>query len=133
MFVIAGMQGQPGDRVQEQRLAEGRARPRPALQPHRRLHVHERQRHELGEAARPLLLLARPQQVPRPVLRPLDVPEHDRHVRAQADAVRGLVHGEPLLGRDLVGADDRAHLVVEDLRRRARAASRGRASRSSSR
>ena len=34
--------------------------------------------------------------------------------------MRGLVHREPLLGRDLVGADDRAHLVVEDLRRRAR-------------
>ena len=63
---------------------------------------------------------SRSEQMPRPVLRLLDVPEHDRHVRAQADAVRGLVHGEPLRGRDLVGADDRAHLVVEDLRRRAR-------------
>ena len=50
----------------------------------------------------------------RPVHGSLDVPEHDRDVRAQADAVRRLVHLEPLTGRDLVGTDDRAHLVVED-------------------
>ena len=114
------MEREPCDRVQEQRLAERRPRPGAALQPHRRLHVHERERHELGEAARPLLLLPRPQQVPRPVLRPFDVPEHDRHVRAQADLVRRLVHRQPLLGRDLVRADHGPHLVVEDLRRRPR-------------
>ena len=34
--------------------------------------------------------------------------------------MRGLVHREPLLGRDLVRADHRAHLVVEDLGRRPR-------------
>ena len=34
-------------RVHEQRLAERRARTRLAAQPHRRLHVHERERHEL--------------------------------------------------------------------------------------
>ncbi len=115
MFVIAGMERQPRDGVQEQRLAEGRPGTRPALEPHRRFHVHERQRHELREASRPLLLRARPQQVASPVLGRLDVPEHDRHVRAQADAVRGCVHGEPLVGRDLVRADHRAHLVVQDL------------------
>ena len=51
------------------------------------------------------------------VHRPLDVAEHDRDVRAQADRVRGAVRFEPLLGVDLVGADDRADLVVEDLGR----------------
>ena len=49
---------------------------------------------------------------------PLDVTDHHRHVRAQPDAVGGVVHLEPLVGRDLVGADDRADLVVEDLGRR---------------
>jgi hypothetical protein len=56
------------------------------------------------------------QQMACPVHRLLDVPEHDRHVRAQPHAVRGVVDLEPLAGRDLVGTDDRAHLVVEDLR-----------------
>ena len=109
------MQREPGDGVEEQRLAERRPRARSPLQPDRRLHVDERQRDELGESARRPLLGARSEQVPRPVPRRLDVPEHDRHVRAQADAVRGGVNLEPLLGRDLVGADERAHLVVEDL------------------
>ena len=120
MFVIHGMQREPRDRVHEQRLAERRPAARATLQVDRRLHVHERQRHELGEAARsPLLLAARSRW--RAQLRgPLDVAEHDRHVRAQADAVRGVVHLEPLVGRHLVGADHRAHLVVEDLRGRAR-------------
>jgi len=31
--------------------------------------------------------------------------------------VRGRNHVEPLRGRDLIRADDRAHLVVEDFRR----------------
>ena len=49
--------------------------------------------------------------------RPLHVPEHDGDVRAQPDRVRGAVRVEPLLGVDLVGADDGPHLVVEDLGR----------------
>ena len=115
MFVIAGCSASRATACRSSdspNVGPERARP---LQPHRRLHVHERQRHELREAARPLLLRARPQQVARPVLGRLDVPEHDRHVRAQADAVRGCVHGEPLVGRDLVRADHRPHLVVQDL------------------
>ena len=87
------------------------------LQEDRRRHVHERQRHELGEAAGLLLQRAGAHEVAGDVHRPLDVPEHDRDVRAQADRVRGAVRLEPLLGVDLVGADDRADLVVEDLGR----------------
>ncbi len=43
--------------------------------------------------------------------------EHDRRGAAEADAVRRLHHREPLRRVDLVGADDRAHLVVEHLGR----------------
>src|SRR6266511_5208772 len=109
------MEREPGDRVNEQRLAERRARSRLAAQPHRRLHVHERQRDELREAAASTLLLTRVYQVARPVSWPGDVTEHHGHVRAQSDTVRGVVDLEPLGGRDLVGTDDAAHLVVEDL------------------
>ena len=45
----------------------------------------------------------------------LDVAEHDRRRRAHADGVRSAHHLEPLLGIDLVGAEDGAYLVVEDL------------------
>ena len=41
---------------------------RAALEVKRRLHVHERQRHELGEAAGARLEIADVQQVPRPML-----------------------------------------------------------------
>ena len=59
--------------------------------------------------------LARAKKVRHPTVDPLDRTEHDRDVRAQADLVRGAVHLEPLVGIDLVRAEDRAHLVVEDL------------------
>ena len=67
-----------------------------------------------------LLLLAHAQQVPRPVHGAVDVAEHDRVVRAEAEPVRRVVHLEPLVGRHLVGADDAPHLVVEHLRGRSR-------------
>ena len=47
--------------------------------------------------------------------RRVGVPEHERDVRAQPDAVRRVVDREPLRGRHLVGADDAPHLVVEHL------------------
>ena len=88
-----------------------------AAQRDRRLVGHERQRHELGEAARLALQVARTrEQVPRLVARLLDVPEHHRRRRAQADLVRGAHDLEPLRGRDLVGAEDAPHVVVQDLR-----------------
>ena len=60
---------EPPDRVHEQELAERRAAAGEPLQVHRRLHVHERQRDELREAAARALLLAHAQQVPRPARR----------------------------------------------------------------
>ena len=54
-------------------------------------------------------------EVPRPRPRLLDRAEHDRDVAAQPDRVGGAVGLEPLVGRDLVGAEDGADVVVEDL------------------
>ncbi len=51
----------------------------------------------------------------RPMLVALDMAEHDRHRAPQADAVRRFHDLQPFGGLDLVGADDRADLVVEDL------------------
>ena len=45
----------------------------------------------------------------------LDMPVHDRGCRAQAKAVRGPCDIEPLRRVHLVGADDGAHLVVQNL------------------
>ena len=73
----------------EQHLAEGRARAATrCCRKIGRRHVHERERHELGEAARLLLQLTGAHQVPRDVHRALHVAEHDRDVRPQADRVR---------------------------------------------
>ena len=72
-----GIERQAGDGVHEHGLAEGRALAGAALQVDGRLHVHERQRHELGEAAGPLLQRADALQVARPVAVAVDVAEHD--------------------------------------------------------
>lgn len=45
----------------------------------------------------------------------LDRAEHQRHVGAQPHGMRGAVHLEPLVGGDLVGADDGSDLIVEHL------------------
>ena len=97
----------------------GPLRARPA-QRDRRLVRDERQRHELGEAAGLALEVADGEQVPGLVPRLLDVPEHHRRRRAEADAVRRAHDLEPLCRRDLVGAQDPPHLVIEDLGRGAR-------------
>ena len=117
MLLDVRVQRQPADRMHQHRLAEGRAHARLALERDRRLGGDERQRHQLGEAAGVLLQVADAQQVARPMHRPVDMAEHDRRRRAQADAVRGAHDLEPLVGRDLVGAEDVAHLVVEHLGR----------------
>ena len=58
--------------------------------PEQRLERDERQRHELGDAAGPLLQLAHHAHVLGQLPRLLDVAEHDGRGRAQAGAVRGL-------------------------------------------
>ena len=122
MFGISAPYAKPGDGVDEHGLAERRAAPRLALEVDRRRHVHERKADELGEPDgadrhRLLLQVAGAHDVAGPVDRLLDGTEHHRHVGVQADPVRHPVRLEPLLGVDLVGAQDRPDLVVEDLRR----------------
>ncbi len=111
------VQHQARDRMHQHRLAVGRAAPCPALEVDRRLHRHEGQRHEFGEAAGARLQCADAQQMPRPVLVAVDMTVHDRDRAAQPDAMRRLHDLEPLPGLDLVGADHGADLVVEDLGR----------------
>ena len=105
--------------MHQQRLPPGRPPARPAPQIHGRFHVDERQRHEFGQPAGALLEIADVEEMRGPGLRPLDVPEHDGGGGAQAYPVRGLDHFEPFAGVELVRTDALAHLVVEDLGRRA--------------
>ena len=110
------VQGQAGHGVHEDGLAEGRPLAGLALEVHGRLHVDEGQRHELGEAAGLRLQAPHPQQVPRPMLRPLHMAVHDGGGGPEAGAVGGLHDLQPLFGVDLVRADLGAHLVVQYLR-----------------
>ena len=64
-----------------------------------------------------VLQVADAQQMPRPMPGPLDMAEHDRRRRAQAAPMRRLDDIEPFLCRELVGAERRANLVVENLGR----------------
>ena len=85
------MQRQARDGVHQHRLAIGRTLARLALAVHRRFHVHERQRHELGEA----VAFAPAESRMRSRWRAqcsvaLDMAEHDGRWSSQADAVRRL-------------------------------------------
>ena len=110
------MQREPRDRVHEHRLAQGGPLPAAPASPEGRFHVHERQRHELGEAPRLHLQLAHPHQVTRPVHRPFHVAKHDRGRGPEAERVRLADHLQPLRGVELVRADHCADLVVENFR-----------------
>ena len=113
------MQRQARHRVHQDRLAHRRAAARQPAKVHRCLHVHERQRHELGETTGLSLQIPDAQQMPRPMDRALGVAVHDRGRGAQPLAVRRAHHVQPLLRVDLVRRDDLPDLVVQDLRRRA--------------
>ena len=54
-------------------------------------------------------------QMSRPAARRLDYPEHDRGIAPESDGVRDAMDITPLLGGDLVGTDERADLIVENL------------------
>ncbi len=118
--VYVAVQRYTSDGVDLDRLGEGGTSARLTLQEERRAHVDERQRHELGEAAGFSLDVAQHHQVSRPVERPVHMAEHDRGGRAQPHGVRRPHHIGPLPGVDLVGTDDLAYLVVQNLRRCAR-------------
>ncbi len=49
----------------------------------------------------------------RPVLRLIDMAEHDCRCAAQAQLVGGFHYFQPLRGGDFIGADHRAHVVIE--------------------
>ncbi len=108
------------DRVHQQRFAERRTAPSLVLQVERCRHVHERQRHELGEPTGLALKSPGAHHVACPVHGLFDRAEHDGDVRLQADLVRGAMGEQPLVGVDLVGAQHGTDLVVEDLGGRAR-------------
>ena len=90
----------------------------------RRVVVHERQQDELREAARPLLDRAEQLQVRDPVRGGVHVAVHHRRRRRDAQLVRGRDDLDPRRGRQLALGEHPAHVVVEDLGGRARAASR---------
>src|SRR3954447_12121740 len=75
----------------------------------------ERQRHELGDPARPLLERPHDAHVLGELPRLLDVPEHDRRRRAQPGAMARLDDLHPPGDRKLVRRDPLAHAVVEHL------------------
>ena len=80
---------QARDRVEADDVVAGRAGAQLGEllpQRHRRLFVHEREGHELGEAAGLALDGAQEVEVPHPLDVGLDVPVHDRGRRPQADA-----------------------------------------------
>ena len=114
------VQRQAADGMHQHRFAECRAFAGLAAQIHRRLHVHERQRHEFGDAAGFGLQVAQNKQMPRPGNRALDMAVHNGRSRAQPLVVGGLDGRHPFRGVDLVGADDGANFVVQNFRRRAR-------------
>ena len=67
-----------------------------------------------------VLLLAQAKDVVDALLVRLDVPVEHRAVRRDPEAVRGVVHVEPDLGRLLARRDEPPHAVGEDLRAAAR-------------
>src|SRR5674476_313345 len=71
--------------------------------------------HELGEPARLPLERPGPGEMAGPRTGVFDGTEHDGHVRPQSHTVGGPVSVEPLLGVDLVGAEDGPDFVVENL------------------
>ncbi len=79
--------------------------------------VDEAERHELREAARAFLDVAKQLEVTRDVRGRLDVAVHQGRGRAQADLVRGGDDLDPALGHELARREDLADLVVEDLGR----------------
>ena len=120
MLAIGRMQRQPRHGVHQHRLAERRTAPRTPLAIDRGFHVHERQRHKLGEAAGFLLQRANAQQMPAPMFVTIDMAEHDGRRALQSGAMSRTHHLQPARGGDLVRADDGADFVVEDFGRGSR-------------
>src|ERR1700676_4129797 len=53
-----------------------------------------------------------------PMDRPIEMAKHDRRCRPEAGRMRRFHHREPLFRVDLVGAEHRAYLIIENFGRR---------------
>ena len=84
----------------------------------------ERERDEREEAARPVLLVAQPEEMLDPLLVGLDMAVEERAVRRHPEPVRGVVDVEPDVRVLLAGRDEPPHAVGEHLGAAARSARR---------
>src|ERR1700722_901203 len=95
-------------------LAQGGTGARESLMEQQRVLVDEAQGDEFGEASGLVLDVAQQQHLANPVVRSFSMAVHHRGGGADAGAVRGADDLDPLRGRQLVGGEDVANLVVEN-------------------
>src|SRR5579872_6029590 len=106
---------QARQRVNFQMLGESGAGAREALLEEQRILMHEAERDEFGEASRFALNLAQQTHLADPMRGTLSVSVHERRGRADAATMRRTNDFGPLRGRKLVGRQDVANFVVENL------------------
>ena len=81
---------------------------------------------QFGKTTRSLLLLAQAQQVSRPVNGTVHMTKHDGRRSLQPNLMGGSNDLEPFCGIDLVRAEARAHLIIQNFRGRTRQAAQSR-------
>ena len=121
MFTRRGYLDPPAaDRATSHLRGRGAATPaavvfpaRAALEIERGLQVDERERDELGDPAGPLLDAAQDEQVAGPRVVALDVAEHDRAGRPEADPMGGLDHLGPLGGAQWRNSASLSRLICQ--------------------
>src|SRR5271169_6749312 len=96
-------------------LGERGAGARQTLMEKQRVLVDEAEGDELGEASGLSLNVSQQKHLADPVVGGFGVSVHESRSRADAAAVRGADHFNPLSGRKLIGGEDVANLVVENL------------------
>ncbi len=110
-----GMEGEAGDGVEEDGLAQRRTLPCLSFHVHGCLIVNEGQRHELCEAAGALLESTEADEVAGDGIRPFYVPKHESAGCLEADRVCCFNHRQPLPRGELVRADNTPYLIVKHL------------------
>ena len=78
--------------------------------------MHKAERNKLGKSTSLSLNVAKQQELTHPVLSVLDMTIHHRRGRADAERVSRRNHFDPLLDRQLLTRDLRAHSVIQYLR-----------------
>ena len=101
-------------RMHQHRLAQGRAEPAQAAQMSGASMCTKGSGTNSVKPPVSRLQLAQAQQMPRPMQRTLDMAEHDRRGGRSPTRCAASHHVEPCAVVELVGADDGAHLVVEN-------------------